>query len=262
MTSDLGIVIPAYEPDAQLLASYVHALSNRLNPETIGIELDAPGGTVPEELRNCSASVNVATHRRGKGAAITAGFEALETNVLAFADADGSTPASSVENVVYPVRTGAAALSVGSRRHPDSIISVSQSMPRKYLGSAFVGLAQRLLPVSLSDYQCGAKAIAADAWVDVRPHLREVGFAWDVELVALVAALDRRIVEMPVEWEDRPGSTVDPIDDGIDMFRALCRIHHRTERLCGSRLHRAVDMDADPPLIDRIRPPEAVSADA
>jgi len=115
-----------------------------------------------------------------------------------------------------------------------------RSSARRFLGDGFAWLARRLLEADLYDYQCGAKAITADAWATVRDHLYEPGFAWDVELVAMTAALDRRVLEVSIQWEDQPGSTVDPVSTAVDLGVALLTARHRAKRLGDSRLHDAI----------------------
>jgi len=254
---DVGVVLPAYRPDPDRLVDYAHALVESLDPAAVRVELDAadPETRAALDALPDRAVVADADRRRGKGAAVTAGFEALDTDVLAFADADGSTPAASVADVVAPVAAGEAALAAGSRRHPDATVHGHQTRARRFLGDGFAWLARRLLDVPLYDYQCGAKAVSAAAWGDARAHLREPGFAWDVELVAVVDALGGRVVEVPVDWEDRPGSTVSPVADTLRIARGLVVARHRARRLRGDRLHRALG-DDDPALVDRGDPAE------
>jgi glycosyltransferase involved in cell wall biosynthesis len=251
----VGIVVPAYEPDLDLLTAYLDALREALEPARLHVELDAADSETVDRLREAGATVNAVTDRRGKGAAITAGFEALETDVLAFADADGSTSAASFGNVVERVRDGNADLAVGSRRHPETPKTSHQTLVRRFLGDGFAWLAGSLLDVELYDYQCGAKAIDADAWERVRTHLYEGGFAWDVELVAVAGALDLRVVEVPVEWEDKPGSTVSPVRTPFALFRALLSARHRAKRLQDSTVHAAIAKRRKEPtaLVDRHR---------
>jgi hypothetical protein len=208
---------------------------------------------VVAELAGGLATVSVSDRRRGKGAAITDGFEALETDVLAFADADGSTPAGSMAEVVAPVVEGSAALAVGSRRHPDATVRSHQTLVRRRLGDAFAALAGMLLEVRLYDYQCGAKALSADAWRQVRGHLYEPGFAWDVELVAITVALELSVVEVPIVWEDQPGSTVSPIRSSWGFGRTLLAARHRAKLLADDPLHAAIDRrrEGRPALVDR-----------
>lgn len=257
MAGSLGLVVPAYRPDVDALRDYVDELRSTIAPTVIRVELDDPE---PETLGGLETltddeTVVIATapERRGKGAAITHGFQGLETEVLAFADADGSTPASSVEDVIDPVRVGRAALSVGSRRHPEATVRGHQTLVRRRLGDAFAFVAGRLLDVSLTDYQCGVKAIARPAWEDVRYHLYERGFAWDVELIAIAAARGHRIVEVPIVWEDQPGSTVSPIRTTLGMGRGLLAARHRARLIGGDPLHGAVDAwrDGRTPLVPR-----------
>ena len=96
MAPTLGVVIPAYRPDVPELEALVESLLETVGPDALRIEVDAaPPGTV-ERLTALPVTVSSVDRRRGKGAAITEGFEALETDVLAFVDADGSVPAASL----------------------------------------------------------------------------------------------------------------------------------------------------------------------
>lgn len=261
----LGIVVPAYRPNVDALREYVRALDDGLDPDTIRIELDAPDRSAVDALRELSSSlpavtVNAVPSRRGKGAAIAAGFEALDAlgvGTLAFVDADGATPADSVADVVDPVRRGEVSVAVGSRRHPDSNVTAHQGYSRRFLGDAFAWLARRIVGgtgARLHDYQCGAKALTAEVWAAVRGHLHQAGFAWDLEFVAVAAASGYRIREVPIEWEDVPGSTVAPVSDTLSMFVGLLRARHRAGVASGSAVHRAIARDPGPSLVDR--PPD------
>jgi hypothetical protein len=260
----LGIVLPAYRPDVEGLRSYVAALNERLAPEAILIELDAPRPGVPEALEGCPATVAVAERRRGKGRAIAAGFDRLldgdasdrsvsstgaacsddasrndpatgsPIDTLAFLDADASTPPESAAAVVAPVLAEACDLAVGSRRHPDAGVRRHQTLGRRRLGDGFAWLARRLVEPSLYDYQCGAKAFSAAVWRDVRENLHEPGFAWDLDCLVRAAALGYEIEEVPITWQDRSRSTVPPAQTALALARALYRARRRTRRSAAS----------------------------
>lgn len=240
MTATLGLVIPAYSPDVEQLSAYVESLVDECDPEEIRIELDAPTSDVVEALAGLPATVATVPYRRGKGAAVTAGFEALETDILAFADADGATPAPEFARILSAVRDDGNDLAVGSRRHPRSTVATHQTFARRFLGDSFAWLARRLLPVELYDYQCGAKVITAEMWAKIRDHLYESGFAWDIELITLTGALGGRVEEVPVEWHDKPGSTVSPVRDSARLARTLLVVRHRAKQLRDSTLHAAI----------------------
>jgi glycosyltransferase involved in cell wall biosynthesis len=256
--SSVGLVVPAYRPDVDQLVPYLRALQETLDPAALRVELDAPGDAVERTMDAVPPGVTVSTvpYRRGKGAAVTDGFEALGTDVLAFADADGATPADSVAAVVAAARDGTADLAVGSRRHPGATVESHQTLARRYLGDGFAWLARRLLTVGLYDYQCGAKAVTVTGWDRVRQHLYEPGFAWDVELVAIAGALDLEVAEIPVHWNDRPGSTVSPVRDSLRLGRALLAARHRAQRLRDSAVHTAIAArrEGSPSLVEQDSP--------
>ena len=249
----LGIVVPAYDPDVEVLVEYLGALRETLDPERLHVELDEGRQATVERLRGLGVTVNNVWRRRGKGAAITAGFESLDTDVLAFADADGSTGAESLADVVAAVTHGRADIAVGSRRHPDAEVTSHQTFARRFLGDGFAWLAGRLLAVDLYDYQCGAKALTAAAWERVRGHLHEPGFAWDVELVAMAGALGLRVEEVPLVWEDKPGSTVSVVRTPLELLETLLAARHRAKRLEDSLLHEAIAArrEESPALVER-----------
>lgn len=252
MSRSVGLVVPAYRPNVDRLARYVRALDDSLDPAELRIELDDPTPGDIEALAELPAAVNVANRRRGKGAAITEGFDALSTDVLAFADADGSTPADSVGDVIAPVASGEFDLAAGSRRHPDARVQSHQKTLRRFLGDGFAWLARRLLVPDLHDYQCGAKAVSANFWARLRRHLTESGFAWDIELLAVAGALGGKIAEVPVVWEDKPESTVDPVSDTLSMFTGLLTARHRAKAVGGNRLHELLASRIDrTPLVER-----------
>ncbi|MBX0288211.1 glycosyltransferase [Haloarcula salinisoli] len=247
----VGVVVPAYRPDVAQLRGYLERIDEELGPASILVELDSPREETVAALADTVARVESVQRRRGKGAAITTGFERLETDVLAFADADGATPVDSFEDVLDPVLRRDAELAVGSRRHPESEISDQQTLLRQLLGDTFSWLAGTLLSARLHDYQCGAKAVDAESWHDIRGHLCEPGFAWDVELVAIAGAMDLCIEEVPIEWEDQPGSTVSPVQDSLDLFRALLAARKRSKALRDDRFNStgAVRDNQETPLI-------------
>jgi|GEM_PF-133988 hypothetical protein len=313
MTRSIGVVIPAYQPDPERLTSYLQQLDTQVTPSpaVLRIELDAPSSSLLKQLYSrlsnstftASVEIAIADTRRGKGAAITAGFERLcactnttansttttvtsnnETtersnidpgfdrdtdvtinltttppastiDILAFADADGSTPASSFETVLRALINDTADVATGSRRHPSADVTAHQTLGRRYLGDGFAWLARRLLDEQLYDYQCGAKAITTDAWQAVRSHIYASGFAWDIELLAISGGLGYQVAEVPVRWEDQPGSTVSPLRTALRLGRVLVTARHRARALAHDPVHRllaSIERSSSQPVIDSV----------
>ncbi|RDI71057.1 glycosyltransferase [Halopelagius longus] len=239
MTDSIGVVIPAYEPDILTLERYIESVRRVLDPVVIRIEIDAPKQATVSRLEEV-ADVNVSNTQRGKGAAIMEGFDALDTDVIAFADADGSVPATSLSDVVRQVSEGTAEVGIASRRHPSSRIVAHQTVVRRLLGDVFAFAARKMLPTQCRDYQCGAKAVRADAWETIGHHCYEPEFAWDLEFVSVAGSLGYEIAEVPVDWEDHPDSTVNPISTSIELATALVDVKRRTDAIATSPRFRDV----------------------
>lgn len=256
----IGVTIPAYQPDGAVLREYVDAIEATVDPAVIRIEFDVPTDDTLVETLSARAGVDVATtpRRRGKGAAVTAGFEALqersEIDRLAFVDADGSTPAGELGAILDRLGDPQVDVCIGSRRHDAATVETHQTTVRRHLGDTFVTLANTVLPVALTDYQCGAKALTVEAWQAIRPHLHRGGFDWDLEVLAVAAAHGHRIVEQPITWADHPASTVRPVHDGTTMLVGLLVARHRYGVCRGSTIHRTLAriMPTGQPLIDRV----------
>lgn len=240
----VGVTIPAYSPDIVVLEQFVADIREVLDPAIIRIEIDAPKMEHVDRLENTADVLNVSNSRRGKGAAVMDGFDALETDVFMFADADGSVPAESLGHVVQQITDGTADVSIASRRHPGSNIVTHQTVARRFLGDAFAFSARKMLPTKCQDYQCGAKAVSAEAWDEIGYHCYEPGFAWDLEFVSVAGSLGYDIAEVPVDWEDHPESTVDPILTSIELATALVDVKRRTDAIATSpRFHDVTKTD-------------------
>jgi glycosyltransferase involved in cell wall biosynthesis len=234
INNSVGIVIPAFKPDIQTFEQYISDIESIVDPETIRIEFDVPQQATVRRVEETVDQVNVVQRRRGKGAAIMNGFDSLDTDIIAFTDADGSVPADSLKDILNQIKTDVADVSIGSRRHPSSEIISHQTIIRRLLGDGFAFMARSMLPTQCRDYQCGAKAVRANAWDTIGNHCYEPGFAWDLEFISVAGSLGYTIAEVPVRWEDHPDSTVAPFATSLELATALVDVKRRTEAIKSS----------------------------
>jgi SAM-dependent methyltransferase len=61
-------------------------------------------------------------------------------------------------------------------------------------------------------------------WSLLLPHCKELGFAWDAELIAVARARHVPVQEVPISWRHDPRSRVNLLRDGGAMVRAIPRI--------------------------------------
>lgn len=154
---------------------------------------------------------------RGKGYAVKTGMLAATGDLVFFMDADLSVPARFVGEFLHEF-DGPVDVAFGSRRHPSSVVPVQQPFLREMFGRMF-NLGLKVCGATrFADTQCGFKGFRREAAREVFSRLTLDGFGFDVEALALAEALDYRIKECPVEWNDAAGSKVRPLQDGISSF--------------------------------------------
>ena len=70
----------------------------------------------------------------------------------------------------------------------------------------------------VTDTQCGFKLFRGEVAAELFPEVRTDGFGFDVELLLLAQRRGYRIVEVPINWVDQPGSRVSVIKEGPRML--------------------------------------------
>ncbi len=239
----LEVVIPAYN-EAERLHLGLRTLTQRLgtlpypcsvvvvdNASTDGTARIArswssgsgPGGgpgNVPVRLISCP--------QPGKGAAVRAGLLATSAPLVGFCDADMATDLGVLERTVA-LLAGGHPVVVGSREHHDSVVGGRDSLARGLGAIAFRAVARRVLP-DVADTQCGFKFFLGSVGRTAARRLRCTGFAFDVELLAHCQRLGASVTEVPVWWQDVPGSRFSPLRHGLGSVREALRIRGTVRR--------------------------------
>ena len=169
------------------------------------------------------ATVLVLPRNLGKGAAVRTGVLAATGDVVAFVDADLSSPPEAVVEVCRAVEAGAQ-VAVASRGHALSDLVVRQPGSREAAGKSFNRLLRRLGLTTLPDTQCGLKAFDRASARALFEPLRTRRFAFDVEVLARAERLGLRTVVLPTRWAHVDESRVSPVRDGARMALDAVRI--------------------------------------
>jgi dolichyl-phosphate beta-glucosyltransferase len=115
---------------------------------------------------------------------------------------------------------------VGSRHCEGAVLRVEQTPLRRAGGRAFQFLA-RGFAGGVRDTQCGFKFFQHGAAQQIFSDVSIGGFAFDLEVLARARTLGLEVMEFPVEWTDRPGSTLRPLRDGLDTALELWLLKRR-----------------------------------
>ena len=99
-----------------------------------------------------------------------------------------------------------------------------RSFFRTVLMKGFHSLVWLFCVRSVRDTQCGYKLFSRSAVKRILPQLHIQRWAFDVELLFIAEALNIKVEEVAIKWEEIGGSKVTPIISWIEMGRDLVLI--------------------------------------
>ena len=180
---------------------------------------DGTGEIARQVLAELGADGGVLTEpRKGKANAVRLAFRQLDADVYVMCDADCTYPAARVRELVAPVLAGADMV-IGDR-HSLGHYASENKRPMHGAGNRLVQfLVNTLFGARLTDILSGYRAFSR-RFVKHYPIAVE-GFELEADMT--LHALDKRfaIVELPVEYRDRPEGSVSKLDTWRDGARVL-----------------------------------------
>jgi glycosyltransferase involved in cell wall biosynthesis len=219
-----SIVIPAYNEENRIRQLF--GTIDRFDGELIVVcdGTDGTAGVVGEIARKrTDLTIRCLTfdHRLGKGGGVIAGLSAAQAPLVGFCDADGSTTMSEMLRLFSCLGTNDGA--IGSRWVDGSTLKVRQGILRRLESRSFNLLIRFLFGLEFHDTQCGAKVFRKIAIDRVLPAMVSQGFEFDVELLWRLRRAGSRVVEVPIEWQNKGDSRVRK-RDMVRMAAGLFRV--------------------------------------
>jgi dolichol-phosphate mannosyltransferase len=204
-----SLVIPAYNEEKRIrpLFDAIGCFDGELIVVCDGTDRTAH---VVEEIARTRTDLAIRCltfdHRLGKGGGVITGFAAAQAPLVGFFDADGSTTMSEMMRLFSSLSDNDGA--IGSRWVDGSTLTVMQGFLRRLESRSFNLLIRCLFGLDFHDTQCGAKVFTKDAIDRVLPLMVSRGFEFDVELLWRLRRAGCRIVEVPIEWQNKGDSRV------------------------------------------------------
>jgi dolichyl-phosphate beta-glucosyltransferase len=112
----------------------------------------------------------------------------------------------------------------------DQSVARSVRAHRQFVGTVFNLIVRSLGVWHVTDTQCGFKLLRGEVAAELFPLVRTDGFGFDVELLLLAQRRGYRIVEVPINWIDQPGSRVSVVKEGPRMLAQVVAARMRLGR--------------------------------
>jgi putative flippase GtrA len=160
--------------------------------------------------------------QKGRGRALKQVWLASDADVVAYMDVDLSTDLAAVLPLVAPLVSGHSDIAIGTRLARTS--RVVRGPKREFISRSYNLVLRTALQASFSDAQCGFKAMRRDVAQQLLPLVEDTNWFFDTELLVLAQRADLRIHEVPVDWIDDPGTTVNIIATATEDLRGVARL--------------------------------------
>ncbi len=221
----VAVVLPAFNEE-QTIAATIKDFHGALPEAAIWVINNCSTDSTEKIARATLAHLKLGgvinEQRPGKGCAVRRAFMDIDADIYIMADADLTYPAAQVHLLMSPVVSGDADMVVGDR-HSAGHYAVENKRALHNFGNRFVrDLVNTLFHADLADIMSGYRVFNR-RFVKSYPILVE-GF--EIETDMTLHALDKRfrIVEIPVEYRDRPPGSFSKLNTLRDGFRVLSTI--------------------------------------
>ena len=159
---------------------------------------------------------------KGRGRALKQVWLASAADVVAYLDVDLSTDLAALLPLLAPLVSGHSDLAIGTRLARGS--RVVRGPKRELISRCYNLILRGSLQVSFSDAQCGFKAMRRDVAQRLLPLVEDTNWFFDTELLVLAQRAGLRIHEVPVDWVDDPGTTVNITATALEDLRGVWRL--------------------------------------
>lgn len=236
----LSLIIPAYNEESNIKRGVLDLVYDYLSKQNYTWEVliiddgskDKTTDLIKSFIKKHKGFELFCEPHRGKGGTVIAGMLKASGQIIVFDDMDQATPINQLEKVIPMIENGFD-IAIGSRsgRKGANII-------RKIMAQGFMFLRTLILRLPFKDTQCGFKAFKKTVARPIFERMKvfndtqiasgsSVNAGFDLELLYIARKLKYKIVEVPVEWEekgDRGTSGVNPIKDSWEGFRDLMKV--------------------------------------
>lgn len=231
----LSLVFPAYNEEKRLTPALEKAInffsSLNIKYEIIIVNDGSKDRTLElikneikkyssmDNLKNPPEIIGVSYDKNGgKGFAVKTGMQFVRGKYVLMLDSDGATDIRDYNLLFDSLKNEDNSLAIGSRK----IITeqAERIWYRNIMGIVNNFIIQICIGVKgIKDTQCGFKLFTRKATRDIFSNLHLCRWAFDVDMLYISRYLGIKVIEVPVNWKEIPGSKLVLLPATISFFR-------------------------------------------
>lgn len=220
------VVLPAYNEE-QTISATIEDFCLHLPEADIWVVNNRSTDATESIARNTLSRLGVGggvinEPRPGKGNAVRRAFIDIDADIYVLADADMTYPAAQVRNLIAPVLAGEVDMVVGDRHSAGHYKAENKRVLHGFGNRLVCYLVNKFFRANLADIMSGYRVFNR-IFVKNYPILAE---SFEIETDMTLHALDKRfrILEIPVEYKDRPSGSFSKLNTIKDGARVLSTI--------------------------------------
>ena len=158
---------------------------------------------------------------KGRGRALRKVWLESKADIVSYMDVDLSTGLDAFPKLVQAIIDGSD-IAIGSRLKRGA--KTTRGLKREFTSRCYNLIIKLMFLTSLSDAQCGFKAISRDCAQKILPLTKNNEWFFDTEMLLLAMKNGYKIAEIPVTWVDDPGTTVHVRKTAMEDLKGLARL--------------------------------------
>lgn len=223
MANKIAVLIPCYNEEVTI-AKVVDDFRSAL-PEAVIYVYDNNSSDRTGEIASAHGAVVRKEPRQGKGNVVRQMFRDVEADCYLMVDGDDTYPADQAPALCKPILDGAADMTVGDRLSNGTYAEENKRAFHGFGNDLVRLMIKWIYGYGFEDVMTGYRAFSR-AFVKTFPVLSE-GFQIETELS--IHAVDRRwrILDIPIEYRDRPAgssSKLNTVSDGMKVLVAIASL--------------------------------------
>ena len=228
---EISLIIPAYNEEKRIEKSLIEIIDyckkNFEKYEIIVVDDCSKDKTndIVTKYKDSNLKILKNVVNKGKGYSVKRGILEAKYPLVLFTDSDLATPIEELKKFIEYIGQGYDIV-IASRNLKESNIQVKQPKYRQIMGKTFPLLVNILALSEFKDTQCGFKLFKTDLAKKIVSLQTFERFSFDVEILFIAKKMGYKIREAPVNWIDKEGSTLNPINDTFKMFIDLFKIRY------------------------------------